>query len=83
MVRRNPSSTPELCTSDPVAEKRSYLLRIDAEVLDALQRWAADDLRSLNGQLEFLLRQALRQAGRIKERPPPGAARPKEPRRRG
>jgi len=47
-----------------VAEKKSFLLRIDREVLDALQKWAADDLRSLNGQLEFLLRDALKQAKR-------------------
>jgi len=42
-----------------VPERRPYLLRLDPEVLKALQRWAADDLRSLNGQIEFLLRRAL------------------------
>jgi hypothetical protein len=47
-----------------VAERKPFLLRIDARLLEALQRWASDDLRSLNGQLEFLLRGALRQAGR-------------------
>jgi hypothetical protein len=47
-----------------VAERKPFLLRIDAEVLAALQRWADDDLRSLNGQLEYLLRQLLRDAGR-------------------
>jgi hypothetical protein len=47
-----------------VAERKPFLLRIDAGVLDALQRWASDDLRSVNGQIEFLLRAALRQAGR-------------------
>jgi len=51
-----------------VAERKAFLLRIDPVVLDALQRWAADDLRSVNGQIEFLLRGALRQAGRL--RPP-------------
>ena len=45
----------------------SFLLRIDPKVLDALRRWADDDLRSVNGQLEFLLRQALKQAGRLPE----------------
>jgi hypothetical protein len=40
-------------------------LRIDPELHDVLQRWAADDLRSLNGQLEFLLRRAAQQAGRL------------------
>jgi hypothetical protein len=47
-----------------VAERRPFLLRVDAEVLDAVQRWANDDLRSLNGQIEFLLRRALTEAGR-------------------
>ena len=47
-----------------MAERKPFLLRIDAEVLAALQRWADDELRSLNGQLEYLLRQALRDAGR-------------------
>ncbi len=47
-----------------MAERKAFLLRIDREVLDAVQRWANDDLRSMNGQIEFLLRQALKQAGR-------------------
>jgi hypothetical protein len=47
-----------------VAERKPFLLRIDREILDAVQRWADDDLRSLNGQIEFLLRRALRDAGR-------------------
>ena len=47
-----------------MAEKKSFLIRIDAEVLEALRRWADDDLRSLNGQLEYLLRRALQDAGR-------------------
>ncbi len=46
-------------------ERRPFLLRIDATVLEALQRWANDDLRSLNGQIDFLLRQALRASGRL------------------
>jgi len=45
-------------------ERRSFLLRADPELLEAVQRWANDDLRSLNGQIEFLLRRALREAGR-------------------
>jgi hypothetical protein len=48
-----------------VAEKKSFLLRIDREVLDALQHWATDDLRSLNGHLEFLLRDALKRSKRM------------------
>jgi hypothetical protein len=51
-----------------VAEKKSFLLRIDREVLDALQQWASDDLRSLNGHLEFLLRDALKRAKRVPKR---------------
>jgi hypothetical protein len=47
-----------------MADRKPFLLRIDRAVLDALQRWANDDLRSLNGQIEFVLRQALRDARR-------------------
>ena len=47
-----------------MAERKPFLLRIDREVLDAVQRWADDELRSLNGQIEFLLRKALREAKR-------------------
>ena len=55
-----------------MAERKPFLLRIDRDVLDALQRWANDDLRSLNGHIEFLLRRALQDAGRLKS----GDARP-------
>jgi hypothetical protein len=48
-----------------VAERKPFLLRIDPGVLEALQKWAADDLRSLNGQIEFVLRRALQQEGRM------------------
>jgi hypothetical protein len=48
------------------AEKKSYPLRISPQVLDAMQRWANDDLRSLNAQIEYVLRDALRKAGRVK-----------------
>ena len=44
--------------------RKAFLLRIDPAVLDAVQRWANDDLRSLNGQIEFLLRRALADVGR-------------------
>ena len=54
-----------------MADRKSFLLRIDAAVLEAVQRWANDDLRSLNAQIEFVLRDALRRAGRPpRERPP-------------
>jgi hypothetical protein len=44
-------------------EVKPFLLRIDPRVLSAIQRWAEDDLRSLNGQIEYLLRQALMKRG--------------------
>jgi len=47
-----------------VAERKPFLLRVDRDVMEALQRWADDDLRSLNGQIEFLLRKALKEAKR-------------------
>ncbi|MCA1559372.1 MAG: hypothetical protein LC804_03555 [Acidobacteria bacterium] len=47
-----------------MADRKPFLLRIDRTILEALQRWADDDLRSLNGQIEFLLRRALKEAGR-------------------
>jgi hypothetical protein len=49
-----------------VSEKKAYPLRISSDVLDALQRWAEDELRSLNAQIEYVLRDALRKAGRMK-----------------
>ena len=49
-----------------MAEKKAYPLRINAEVLTAAQRWADDELRSLNAQIEYVLRDALRKAGRLK-----------------
>ena len=50
-----------------MAARKSFLLRVDAAVLEAMQRWANDDLRSLNGQIEFLLRRALRDSGRARD----------------
>jgi hypothetical protein len=49
-----------------VADRKPFLLRIDPALLEAVQRWANDDLRSLNAQIEFLLRRAIQQAGRDK-----------------
>jgi hypothetical protein len=54
-----------------MAERKPFLLRLDPAVHEALQRWAADDLRSLNGQIEFLLRRALAEAGRVRQGAPP------------
>lgn len=57
-----------------MAERKAYPLRISAEVLDAMQRWADDELRSLNAQIEYVLRDALRRGGRLKGREPEAAA---------
>jgi len=54
------------------AERKPFLLRLDPKVLAALQRWARDDLRSLNAEIEFLLRGLLIRAGRLAG--DPGAA---------
>jgi hypothetical protein len=56
--------------ADRMAERKSVLLRLDPAVHDALARWASDEMRSTNAQIEFLLRRALSDAGRM-----PGHAR--------
>jgi len=53
-----------------MAARKSFALRIEGETYDAMQRWAKDDLRSLNAQIEFVLREAMRKSGRLK-RPQP------------
>ena len=50
-----------------MADRKPFLLRVDPALLESVQRWANDDLRSLNAQIEFLLRRALQQAGRESE----------------
>ena len=59
-----------------MSERKAYPLRISADVLDAMQRWAQDELRSGNAQIEYVLRDALRRAGRLK---PGSDAMPPEP----
>ena len=49
-----------------MAEKKAYPLRINSDVLDAVQHWADDELRSVNAQIEYVLRDALRRNGRLK-----------------
>ena len=61
-----------------MAERKPFLLRVDRDVLDAVQRWAGDDLRSLNAQIEFLLRRALQAEGRLKPAGPQPARRGKD-----
>lgn len=48
-----------------MAERKAFPLRVDARLFAAVERWAADELRSVNGQVEYLLREALRRAGRL------------------
>jgi len=48
-----------------MSEKKGFPLRLDPEIYDALQRWAASEFRSVNGQIEYLLRCALQDAGRL------------------
>ncbi|MBT8083339.1 MAG: Arc family DNA-binding protein [Gammaproteobacteria bacterium] len=51
-----------------MAARKSFALRIEAKTYEAMQRWAKDDLRSLNAQIEFVLREALRKEGRLKRK---------------
>lgn len=51
--------------AETAAKRKAFLVRLDPAILASLQRWAADDLRSVNGQVEFLLRRCLREAGRL------------------
>ena len=60
-------------------ERKSFLLRADAAILEAMQRWANDDLRSLNAQVEFVLREALRKAGRLAAPGAPPSPQPAKP----
>ncbi|MBB4035947.1 hypothetical protein GGR21_001842 [Dysgonomonas hofstadii] len=46
---------------------KSFVLRVDQEMMDAIEKWAADEFRSTNGQIQYILDQALRKAGRIKK----------------
>lgn len=50
-----------------MSEKKSFVLRLDTKTYGALEKWAADEFRSVNGQLEYLIAKALREAKRMKE----------------
>ena len=50
-----------------MAEKKAFVLRINPEIIKQLEKWAADDFRSVNGQIEYLLQKALMDAGRMKK----------------
>ncbi len=62
-----------------MAERKKLLLRLDPQVYDAVARWAADDLRSVNAQIEFLLTDSARRAGRMKSSTPPMTPPPEAP----
>ena len=63
-----------------MADRKSFLLRMDPDLYDALARWASDELRSLNGQIEFLLRKVLKHEGRLTDdRRPPGGESSRKP----
>ncbi len=64
-------------------ERKRYLLRIDPRLYTVLERWAADDLRSVNAQMEQLLTEAARRAGRWPPPGPPGSRGPDPPRKDG
>ena len=48
-----------------MSEKKKFLLRLDAALYDALEKWAADELRSINAQMEYVLKEAVRKSGRL------------------
>ncbi|MEE4258709.1 MAG: Arc family DNA-binding protein [Bacteroidales bacterium] len=50
-----------------MSKKKAFVLRIQPEMMEALEKWAADDFRSVNGQIEYLLNEALKKAGRKKK----------------
>ena len=52
----------------PAADRKNFPLRLDPKLHAAIEKWAADELRSVNAQIEYILRRALKEAGRIKEK---------------
>jgi hypothetical protein len=53
-----------------VSDKKSFVLRIDEQTYKALEKWAADEFRSVNGQIEWILHQQLKEVGRLKDAKP-------------
>jgi len=64
-----------------MSEKKRFLLRVNGDLYEAMEKWAADELRSVNAQIEFLLVEAARKAGRLPQKSPPaeGHSRPPRP----
>ena len=58
--------------------KKPFVVRIDPEMLDAIQKWAADEFRSANGQIEWIISKALKEAGRLPKKKPPKAKKTEE-----
>jgi hypothetical protein len=56
-----------------VSEKKSFIIRIDNDTYKALEKWASDEFRSVNGQIEWILSQRLKDEGRLKDNPPKGS----------
>lgn len=52
-----------------MAKKKPFVLRLDPELLSAVEKWAADEFRSTNGQMEWLVSKALKDAGRLRKKP--------------
>jgi hypothetical protein len=50
-----------------MAKKKAFVIRVDREIMEALERWAAEEFRSVNGQIEYLLNEALKNSGRKKK----------------
>ncbi len=65
-----------------MGQRKPFLLRLDPATYEALQRWADADLRSLNAQIEYLLRRALRETGRLADPGSPAEARAADPARK-
>ncbi|RLD88592.1 MAG: Arc family DNA binding domain-containing protein [Bacteroidetes bacterium] len=53
-----------------MAKKKAFVLRVQPEMMEALEKWAADEFRSVNGQIEYLLNESLKKAGRKKKKVP-------------
>ncbi len=59
-----------------MSDKKRFLLRVNGELYEVMEKWAADELRSVNAQIEFLLSEAARHAGRLRHNNPPPASDP-------
>ena len=57
-----------MAKKEKVSAVKSFVLRVDPEMMEAIEKWAADEFRSTNGQIQYILDQALRKAGRIKKK---------------